>query len=81
MTTRSQSQHFTTSSRVRRLRAYNPSHPDFGISVTLIADPGLEAEITDVRSDTVLGAASSEDLFLEGLSSGKGLYANTIEVG
>ena len=59
------------------LRAYSPGDEDFGITLTLTAGPGLVDRITSSAAER----AATKALVIEGLSGGKGLYANTVEVG
>ena len=73
----SQPQQFTIPSRGERLRGYDPSHPDFDITLTLTAGPGLVDQITTSAAER----AATKALVIEGLSGGKGLYVNTVEVG
>ena len=73
----SQPQQFTIPSRGERLRGYDPSHPDFDITLTFTAGPGLVDALTTSHAEHL----ATKALVIEGLSSGKGLHANTVEVG
>ena len=59
------------------LRAYSPDSAYFGITLTLTADPGLVDALTTSHEEH----EATKALVIEGLSGGKGLYANTIQVG
>ena len=59
------------------LRAYSPGDEDFGITLTLTAGPGLVDAITTSHEEH----EATKALVIEGLSGGKGFYANTILVG